>query len=623
MSQQPNWKKWAQPVLVPAVVFVAVVLMLSIVTREIRTLQEEVRHTQEVKDQLTDILSALVDSETAIRGFILSGEEAALEPYLEARPKLAPGIANLRGLVADNPAQFARLNALEPLLNERLAQYANGPNVHQPGHQLPIPLGRGRETQQKIRDAITTMVGEGDRLLAARRVTVTRVAAYLQLLAYLTLFVVLTGAVFALARSRSRRAELEVAQAALRATNEKLSAEIGEREKVEDQLRQVQKMEAIGQLTGGIAHDFSNMLAVIIGALNIMQRRMDKGDNNVGEFMKAAIDGAMRGGALTQRPLAFARKQVLEPRALDANKLVSGMSDLVRRTVGEFIQTEVILSGGLWRVYVDAHQLETVVLNLVVNARDAMPDGGKLTIETANAHLDEGYVGRHLDIPPGQYVLLCVSDTGTGMPPEVLAKAFDPFFTTKSPGKGTGLGLSQVYGFVRQSGGHVKIYSEPGQGATVKIYLPRYHGEGAEPVVEKINSANSPKGHADELILVVEDEDAVCALTAEGLRDLGYTVVAANGGAEVLRPVGAAPEDRAAVHRYCHAQHERPAAGRRSPEAPQGFESPVHDGVYAQRRGSQRHPRSGRAVVGQTLHAGAAGHHRARRARRQNVIRSA
>ena len=218
------------------------------------------------------------------------------------------------------------------------------------------------------------------------------------------------------------------------------------------------------------------------------------------------------------------------------------MSDLVRRTVGELIQTEVVLAGGLWRVYADAHQLETVILNLVVNARDAMVDGGKLTIETANAHLDEGYVGRHLDIPPGQYMLLCVSDTGTGMPPEVLQKAFDPFFTTKSAGKGTGLGLSQVYGFVRQSGGHVKIYSEPGQGATVKIYLPRYHGEGDDPIAEKPTTAGSPKGSSEEVILVVEDEDAVRALTAEGLRDLGYTVLAASGGAEALTLLGAHPK---------------------------------------------------------------------------------
>ncbi len=535
MSKQRNWKKWAQPIVVPAIVFVVVAAMLTIVSRQVRSLQDDVRHTQEVKDELAIIDTALIEGETAVRGFILSGDEEILKPYVAARTRIGISLSLLDKLIADNPAQVERLAVLKPLVAERLQQFQNAAASFNPDRKLPLTLGRGPETQAKTHDAVVAMVTEEDRLLAARRASVNRISAYLILGAYAALFIVLTAAIYALARARARRDELEAAQAALRATNDKLSAEIGEREKVEDQLCQVQKMEAIGQLTGGIAHDFNNMLAVVIGALNIMQRRMAKGDTNVGEFMKAAIDGAMRGGALTQRLLAFARKQVLEPRALDANKLVSGMSDLVRRTVGEIIQTEVILSGGLWRVYVDAHQLETVILNLVVNARDAMPDGGRLTIETANAHLDEGYVGRHMDIPPGQYLLLCVSDTGTGMPPEVRAKAFDPFFTTKSAGKGTGLGLSQVYGFVRQSGGHVKIYSEPGQGATVKIYLPRYHGEGDEPQLEKPVNANSPKGHAEELILVVEDEAAVRALTAEGLRDLGYSVLAAESGAEALK----------------------------------------------------------------------------------------
>jgi signal transduction histidine kinase/CheY-like chemotaxis protein len=533
MNTQSNLKTWVRPILVPAVVFIAVALILTVVTRQIRTLQEDVRHTQEVKDQLTNVTSLLVEGETAVRGYVLTGDRGILQPYLEARDKVEPALDNLAGLIADNAEQRQRMADLRPLVAERLRQLAGGMENYKEGTVLPLPAGKGPETQQQVRATIAAMIAEEDRLLAARRRSVALVAAYLQLLAYGTLFIIMTVSIFSLSRARHRRDELEFAQEALRATNAKLSSEIAEREKVEGQLRQVQKMEAIGNLTGGIAHDFNNMLAVIIGALNIMQRRLDKGDTNIGEFMKAAIDGAMRGGALTQRLLAFARKQVLEPRALDANKLVSGMSDLLRRTVGETIQTEVILAGGLWRVHADAHQLETVILNLVVNARDAMPDGGKLTIETANAHLDEGYVGRHLDVPPGQYVLLCVSDTGTGMTPEVLAKAFDPFFTTKSSGRGTGLGLSQVYGFVRQSGGHVKIYSEPGQGATVKIYLPRYHGADEAPAAKAPNT--SPKGTPGEVILVVEDEDAVRALTSEGLRDLGYSVLAAESGEEALK----------------------------------------------------------------------------------------
>ncbi len=485
-------------------------------------------------------MDLLKDSEAAVRGFVLSNDDGMLQPYIDARDKIGPGLDRLEQLTRDNPAQIASVKELREIVIDRMEQFKNGA-VFNPNRTLPITVGKGPETQGRIKEVIAKMTAEENRLLAERRHTVTRISATLQLLAYGTLFMVMGTAIFALARARRQRDELRIAQDELSAANAHLNTEIAERTKVEEQLRQVQKMEAIGQLSGGIAHDFNNMLAVIIGALNVMQRRLDRGDTNIGEFMKAAIDGAMRGGALTQRLLAFARKQVLEPRPLDLNKLVSGMSDLLRRTLGETVLTEVILAGGLWRVHADAHQFETVILNLVVNARDAMVNGGKLTIENNNAHLDEGYVGRHLDIPPGQYVLLCVSDTGTGMSPEILAKVFDPFFTTKPTGRGTGLGLSQVYGFVKQSGGHIKIYSEPEQGATIKIYLPRYHGAGEEPVASVVATA-SPQGRAHEKILVVEDEDAVRALTAEGLRDLGYTVLAANGGEEALKLLDLNPD---------------------------------------------------------------------------------
>jgi PAS domain S-box-containing protein len=295
-------------------------------------------------------------------------------------------------------------------------------------------------------------------------------------------------------------------------------------------LGQSQKMEAIGHLTGGIAHDFNNMLAVIIGALNMIQRRIGRGDYNVEPLVQAAVEGAMRGASLTQRLLAFARKQVLEPRPLDPNKLISGMSELIRRALGETIQTEVVTEGGIWRIFADAHQLETAIINLVVNARDAMGQDGKLTIETANASLSEAYA-RENQITSGQYVAICVTDTGHGMSPDVVAKVFDPFYTTKKTG--TGLGLSQVYGFVKQSGGHVKIYSEEGVGTTVKIYLPRYFGnkEEAPPPPE----VAPPTAQASETILVVEDEDAVRKLTTQSLADLGYTVIEADGGEQALK----------------------------------------------------------------------------------------
>src|SRR3990167_3805079 len=236
-------------------------------------------------------------------------------------------------------------------------------------------------------------------------------------------------------------------------------------------------MQAFGQLTGGIAHDFNNMLAIVIGSLDLAKRRLRKDVDKAEACINNALEGAGRAAQLTARLLAFSRLQPLEPRVLDINKLVGGMSELLRRTIGENVRVETVLAGGLWRTFADPTQLENAIVNLCVNARDAMPDGGKLTIETVNAHLDDSYAAQHEDVAAGQYVMISVSDTGAGMPPEVVERAFDPFYTTKGAGRGTGLGLSQVHGFVKQSQGHVKIYSEPGVGTTIKIYLPRHVGE--------------------------------------------------------------------------------------------------------------------------------------------------
>ena len=309
----------------------------------------------------------------------------------------------------------------------------------------------------------------------------------------------------------------------------------------QEALRQSQKMEAVGQLTGGIAHDFNNMLAVILGSLELLNRRLAGGDPRSQRFLDAATDGARRASLLTQRLLAFSRQQPLQPVDLDANKLVAGMSDLLRHSIGADVRLETVLAGGLWRTHADPNQLENIVLNLAVNARDAMPDGGRLTIETQNAHLDDRYAVAHPGMVPGQYVLIAVSDTGSGMPAEVVEKAFDPFFTTKPVGKGTGLGLSQVYGFVKQSGGHVKVYSEPGQGTAIKIYLPRLAGSAHETAhVDRDQSL--PLGEAGEVVLVVEDEPAVRRFTVEALSELGYRVLEADGAAAALRLLDSHPE---------------------------------------------------------------------------------
>ncbi len=327
------------------------------------------------------------------------------------------------------------------------------------------------------------------------------------------------------------------AEAALQALNttleQRVVEEVAERSKAEDQLRQVQKMEAVGQLTGGIAHDFNNMLAVVIGGLNLLQRKLAKGETDVDRFIEGAMDGARRAAALTQRLLAFSRQQPLTPEPVNANRMVAGMSELLARTLGETISVETVLAAGLWQVRADPGQLESAILNLSVNARDAMPQGGRLTIETSNAYIDETYA-KESSLATGQFVLIAVTDTGSGMSPEVIAKAFDPFFTTKRVGKGTGLGLSQVYGFVRQSGGNVRIYSELEVGTTVKIYLPRYYGETGSASVDRHRLPVSG-GLKSEVVMVVEDEDRVRTISAEALRDLGYTVVEASGPREAIQ----------------------------------------------------------------------------------------
>lgn len=314
----------------------------------------------------------------------------------------------------------------------------------------------------------------------------------------------------------------------------RVQEEVAERAKMEDALRQSQKMEAVGQLTGGIAHDFNNMLAAIIGPLDLLSDRISPDDARAKRYVDMAMEASRRAAQLTQRLLAFSRQQPPRPESLDANKLVAGMSELISHALGSSVQLETVLSGGLWRTSADPNQLENVILNLAVNARDAMPEGGRLTIETANCYLDHTYAADHPGISAGQYVLICVSDTGSGMPAEVIEKAFDPFFTTKEVGRGTGLGLSQVYGFVKQTGGHVKIYSELGSGTTIKVYLPRLLGAGTDTGTAVVSNP-LPRGESQEVVLVVEDEPAVRQFSVDALTALGYHVLEADSAAAALQ----------------------------------------------------------------------------------------
>jgi nitrogen-specific signal transduction histidine kinase len=316
-----------------------------------------------------------------------------------------------------------------------------------------------------------------------------------------------------------------------------IGRDMTERLKLEAQLRQAQKMEAIGQLTGGVAHDFNNILTVIAGSADVLLSALQH-DPKLHGIAKSIDEAAERGAQLTQRMLAFARKQALQSRTLDLNEIVERMGAMLQRTLGEDIAVRISTTRGLWPAVADPSQLEDAILNLAVNARDAMPNGGRIVIETANVHLDDAYAAANVEVTPGDYAAVVITDSGTGMPQEVVERAFDPFFTTKDVGKGTGLGLSMVYGFVKQSRGHVKIYTELGHGTSIRIYLPRATMENA-PVTDA-PPKQEQKSSGGELILVVEDDAAVRRVAVTVLESLGYRVLQAGDGKSALEVLGRA-----------------------------------------------------------------------------------
>lgn len=331
--------------------------------------------------------------------------------------------------------------------------------------------------------------------------------------------------------TRHQAAQLANLNATLEQQVQKRTAELMV---AEEALRQSQKMEAVGQLTGGVAHDFNNILAGISGSLEMMSTRLAQGRiADLDRYITGASGATKRAANLTQRLLAFSRRQTLDPKPTNLNNLVTGMLDLINRSVSPEIEVETAGAAGLWATFVDAGQLENALLNLCINARDAMPNGGKVTIETANRWIDER-TARERDLAPGQYVSLCVSDTGTGMTPDVIARAFDPFYTTKPIGQGTGLGLSMVYGFAGQSGGAVKIYSEVGKGTMICIYLPRYIGD-AETVEQPQTTDAAPRADSGETILLVDDEPLIRMVASEELEELGYTVIGVGDGPAALK----------------------------------------------------------------------------------------
>ncbi len=411
---------------------------------------------------------------------------------------------------------------------------------------------------------------------------------------------------------------LRESEARLREANESLEAKVQARTRelleVEAKFRQAQKMEAIGQLTGGIAHDFNNLLGTMSTSLQVLDKRLQGGlVDGTERYIGMAQKSVRRAAALTQRLLAFSRQQTLDPRPTDVNRLIAGLEELIRRSVGPAVELEVVGAGGLWPTRIDAPQLENALLNLCINARDAMPEGGRLTIETANCWLD-GQAAAERDLPPGQYISICVTDTGTGMTEEVKSRAFDPFFTTKPVGAGTGLGLSMVYGFVRQSGGQVRVYSELGVGTTMCLYLPRHLGSAEREAGPR--ASRPAQGSDGEGVLLVEDEEADPRAGRRGARKPrlpGHGGRRRSGGADRAALAGAR---RPADHRRRPARRAQwPAGGRRRARAAPGPARALRHRLRAERGGRQRPARARHGGRHQALRPGRARQPRPRDAR--------
>ena len=488
-----------------------------------------VSHTLEVRLAASSLLSQMQDAEIGERGYLLTGQDNFLNPYRAALVRIKPDFARLRRATLDDEAQQKAMDRLAPLIDSKLAVIEESLSLARQGKKdqagaLAVP---GEAVMDEIRKAIAEIVEVEISDLADRERADRRAQSILLFL----ILCGLAGATVLITTAIRYQARLV----------NNLREEASKREIAEASLRQAQKMEAIGQLTGGIAHDFNNLLTVILGNLDTIRRRLAKEPADASAQLARPLEGAMQGARsaakLTHRLLAFSRLQPLDPVPLDLNKAIAGISDLLMRTVGSPITVETVLAGGLWLTMADANQLENVLVNLAINAKDAMPEGGKITIETANGYLDDAYAASFGDVSPGQYVVLSVTDTGTGIAPEVLERVFEPFFTTKQPGLGTGLGLSMVHGFVKQSGGHVRIYSEIGHGTSVKIYLPRLPQEAAMAAAPKaLDPDPKPLATAKggETVLAVEDNEGVLAFACTALEDLGYRVLLARDGPEAL-----------------------------------------------------------------------------------------
>ena len=514
-------------------------LLAAVMVERVNSTADWVAHSLEVEGGASELLGKLQDLELAKRGFLLTRSDGFIPSYDEARTAIPQALAKLRSLVADSRDQTARVDRMGLSIQDILTTSARTIELGRNGQFAEatafVMTGRGQQTLESFRAIVDEFNAAESDLLKKREAAEATARAIMLGMVLVILASAAGAALGALLLSGALIREL-------RQRTEALAEETRVRKDAQAILAQTQKMELIGQLAGGIAHDFNNLMTVVIGNLDSAERRLARGGpadaSSIGRPIAAAMQGARRAASLTQRLLAFSRQQVLSPQQVDLNRLVASLSEMLTRTVGETIAVETILGSGLWPTFVDVSQLENAIVNLVVNARDAMPDGGRITIETANASLDEAYCRQFGDVAPGQYVLISVTDTGTGISPENLTKVFEPFFTTKSASMRTGLGLAMIYGFVKQSKGHIRIYSEVGHGTTAKIYLPRMIGAaaGRNPFrrPRRVESAQSPTARPGEVVLMVEDDEDVLNSTVVLLRELGYSVLTARNGAEAL-----------------------------------------------------------------------------------------
>ena len=525
--------------LIPIGFGLVLIAIVGVVIGLVRSRQAEmlVLHTFEVQDAAQSLLIGIRDAEASKRGYLLTGEPDYLELLDQAVKQIPDAFEQLQERTTDNPRQQHRMTVLTPLTDAKLKELAVTSRMIKDGDRegalAVINTSESRDLTKDIRQGVEDVL-ETERSLLGDRQREARTIRLL--LAGLVGFALLLATVLAaILAFSSQQALVSLVQ-----RTSELEEESLRRQDAEDSLRQVQKMEAVGQLSGGIAHDFNNLLTIIMGNLDTLKRRIaeakkDKNSKATIAKLEKPVDAAMYGARsaaqLTQRLLAFSRRQALDPVRVDMNRLVTDMTDLLKRSLGEQINVETVLGAGLWPAFIDPNQLENALLNLALNARAAMPDGGCLTIETANTYLDDAYARRFGDIEPGQYVVLCVTDTGTGIPANVIDHVFEPFFSTKAAGEGSGLGLSMVHGFVKQSGGHVRIYSEESHGTTVKLYLPRMttaEEQNAAPAGKAEGVSSPPRAEPQETILLVEDNDGVREYAATVLHGLGYAVLEAS-----------------------------------------------------------------------------------------------